>query len=472
MTTPVPRFAAHRQVLIACRPARWATPGGRLFVLGAVLLLCCAAVLIGAAARKPLLAGLLVWVPFVGVAWGVLVYGLMGQNSVVAAVTVPRHVRVLREVAGLAWVALLVLVAAGTWLAGLDVVAAVTRHAVMLLAFALVARWPLLWIGVGFVPWWVLGRLDPVMNELQALAPAGRVAVVLLLLGVGPFLLALLFGRGGSVHRRARLQQEASRRLLSGRAAGWPFAPLARFGRLMAWPYHRALRVASGPDSPLSPTARLMFVTGPGVHPGVQAWWIGVMALGVLIFVVPWVRPPEGWQPGAAVLWGPTLGVMSMALNPVFGVLSAWRQTRREQALLALLPGIERGGRLNQALARRMGQHYGFAWAGGSLVLAAFAAWAPALAGSLAIVSAALLPLGGFLCTDLSRLPDQASPHLGRVLAGFAGLPLAGLALHHGAGVPASVVVGALLLGSAAWLVARYRALAHRPQALPCGRLA
>lgn len=479
MTALAARLAAHRQALGACRPASWATPGGRWFAVGAVLLLLVSAGGLGVWTGKPLVAAVLAGVALVATAWGMLVHGLLAQNAVVAAVTVPRHVKVLRELAGAAWGLALLLVWAGAVVFGLDPVGAVLRHAVLFAALALVVRWPLLWVGVGFVPWLALVKLDPVLAQLHGMEATTRAAVVLAVIAVGPWWLSWLFGQGGALHRRSRAQQDVLRRILAGQMASGAalrsghFVWLARVGRAMAWPFHRALQRASAPGgSGASSSARLMLALGPNVHPGVQAWWILVLGGLVGAAFLIWAQVPEGWQPDGHVLWGPTLGVMSISLNPVFGVLGVWRATRREQALLVLLPGIERGGRLNQALARRMALHFGLAWAGGALVLAGFAVWVPALAGSLAIAVAAQLPLAGFLFTDLSRLPDVPNPHLGRVMFCFAGLQLLALVLHQLAGVPAALLVAILLLGAGAWLAARYRALARTPQGLPCGRLA
>lgn len=482
MTAPASQVVArglrpHRQVLLACRPGRWNERRGAWVSIGLVVF-AVAVVLGGAAlAGRPGRGAALAGLPVLVLAWWLLVQGLLTQNRVIPALTVPGHVRVLRDVAFAAWAGALGMVWLVALAAGFDPVRSVLRIAVLLAAVALTLRWPWSWLLLWAVPAYGLAWVEQLAGVIDGLTPAGRAAALAGVLACGPLWLGRLFGQGGESHRRWLGRLESSRRALAGDTMSWAALGSgdgfwARVARAFSWPYGWSFDRAVAPGAGRPPMSRVILANGPAVHGGVHLWWaalIGGVAGLVLLGVRLWA-PPD-WRPSSIHVWGPALGVMSLALNPALAWLSAWRRTRREQALLMLLPGVPRGATLNRAIARHMVGHFALGWAGGAAVFALLAAQVPQTAAPLAVVAMSLWPLAVFLCTDLSRLPDRPQPRLlGLSLLGI-GLPAAAVALLLFAQVPAGVLGVGIGLASLAGLAWRYRALGRAPQALPVCRL-
>lgn len=476
--TPVPRrLQPHWQVMLACRPGRWNERRGAWFSIGLVVFIV-AAVFGGATvAGRPGLGLVLSGLPLLVLVWWLLVQGLLTQNRVIPALTVPGHVRVLREVAAVGWVVALGMVWLATLGVGLHPVRSVLNTAVLLAAVAVTIRWPWSWLLLWAVPTYGLPQVDRLAAAIGSLEPAGRSLALLGVLACGPLWLVRLFGQGSESHRRWFVRLESTRRALAGDAMAWSGLAgggrvWAMLGRAMAWPYGWALDRAVAPGARSSVMTRLMLAAGPTVHGGVHLWWAavlgGVTGLGLLGLVL-W--GPQDWTMAAAHVWGPAIGAMSLALNPALAWLSAWRRTRREQALLVLLPGVPHGAALNRAIARRMVGHFALGWVGGAAVFALLAAKVPDTAAPLAVVAVSLWPLAAFLCVDLSRLPDQPQPRLLPLILLGVGVPVSALVLLYWAAVPATGLVLAMAVASLAGGAWRYRALNAAPRALPACRV-
>jgi len=167
---------------------------------------------------------------------------------------------------------------------------------------------------------------------------------------------------------------------------------------------------------------------------------------------------------------GIAIGVGMMAFTAVLNLPGALWASRREQALLVLLPGMPQGAALNRALAWRMWRHCAVLWA--SLLPAlALLLWAGHEPHALAFIGTAL-PLSAWLWRDYAhmRARSPATVFVPLVLCALVGL----LSIVWLSRQPAALwpwVLGMLTL-TAALLAWRWRALARLPQALPVGRLA
>jgi hypothetical protein len=209
---------------------------------------------------------------------------------------------------------------------------------------------------------------------------------------------------------------------------------------------------------------------------GPQHWVRHLVGIGVALSLVAlaftaialWVnRPmPAFWVQGG---FGMAIGLASAGFNPLFmGPGMLW-QSRREQALLCLLPGMPQGGRLNRLIARGQAVQAGVAWAGVTALLLLISQ----LSGDahLLALSAAALP---WLLLRLWQPPARL-----RSASGWAGTwPVMGYFL---TAIGLSVIaklgwlpLAPLMAGCAVVAVAvgvwRWRQLVAAPAALPAGR--
>lgn len=411
------------------------------------------------------------------VTWLLVVQSLLQQNRATHARLVPGHLRALRQVMFAIWFALS-LVTLGTiaWVRSawfqLDPIAdfAIVAGTTAFMAAAL--RWPLLWVVYWMWPLFAPRLTDSLVSREASFGawwPVFPLAIASLL-GLA---LTRLLQSGGERHRRGdanRLRMNTQRGMYARQAGGWGGS--AALGRWMSAPYYLCFGVLVGRrDSSLWP--RLMLAFGPGLHGAVQAaWGLGLLALGLGGLALASVR---GWIPASGLsgpqVWGPVVGLLSAAINPVIGAAAGLYRTRREQALLALLPGVPRGAALNRALATRLLLRFGVAWAvslGALLVLGRFA---PSLAPALLAAAIGMAPTALWMCSDVSRMaPPAADPRFAVKLLVLIAGPLAGLVLNRVVGMAVAEVAVAVLLPTAVLLAWRWRALAYLPGAFPAGR--
>jgi hypothetical protein len=171
--------------------------------------------------------------------------------------------------------------------------------------------------------------------------------------------------------------------------------------------------------------------------------------------------------PGAL---GMGIGIASMGFNPSFALPTLLWHSRREQALLCLLPAMPRGAVLNRAVARMQLRDGLVAWAVTSLALVALGIAADStwlLCLPLAALPVTVLNLTRRYAT--LRPPHTMTP-LWPVLA-FLMVAALFAALVRWAGVPLWLLAVAVPALSAALLAWRWRALGAAPAALPAGRL-
>lgn len=477
--------ARYSQVLLAFwRQRDLQAPLGRWLVTSLIVLVCMAGLIaLPPEAGWRLVAGVALLV-MLGV-WLAMCGSLLEQNHPTAARTVPGHLHTLQRAALLGW--------------------ALCAGITTLLLWAIVpipGAWPLQWLSCGFIAvfllwasrmvwlWLLLTLLSPLLGAFSAtLAPLGRALATLwsehtaamLLAGLlaQATLVVLAFGAGGARHSaryaRQSLMRNAMRLQLDGRqvnAAAWgrPIEWLTRpFGQVIdVWQHHLLARADNG--SPRNVLARANVVLHGAQHWMYQLMGLATLAVIVLVAFVAVSRlmqvPLATFLPGAL---GMGIAIASMGFNPAFALPTALWQSRREQALLCLLPGMPRGATLSRAVAAGHLRNAGIAWLGTSLVLLALGL--AAHNDWLLCLPLAALPV---MAINLTRPPaamraPQVMTTLWPVLAFFAvtgmlyglsrlGAPLALLA----------VAVPTLSAGLLAW---RWRALLRAPGALPTGRL-
>ncbi len=492
----IPHPAASAALLMPWRQlgrgARWAWVGVLLMLVAA------AAVVAWLASPVPRMLMLIsVAVALALLVWGGQISGLLEQNQPLAARLVPAHVRVLQRVALAAWFVLsLALGTVAWWLADgrLGWPGCLLVAAAGLASLAWCLRWPLLW----FMPavWPVMWGLPAAHGALQPLWQAGVAAwqahlavATMALLGLLALSLAGLFGHGGPAHARVFARQARWRELgrhggvdgsLQGFSTwgGWWARLAGPMERLAGgWLSHLLRRAAPGHRSVM---ARAEVVLHGGQHwlrhlagVGVALVLVGLGSIALLMVLLP---PDVGVQ---TILQnghvGIVIGLTTAGLSIVFTLPKSLWVSRREQALLVLLPGMPQGRALNRAVAVMQLRHAGIAWLATAVVTTALA-WRAGNALALCVPVAAL-PIGVLW---LMRAPARVGPPSAwKDVAPVFAYIAAGLALMVAvrqqpwdgfeavAALAAASAVLSLLLG--AW---RWRHLAAAPTALPAGRLA
>lgn len=430
----------------------------------------------------PTLVGLLL----IHIGWMVVGSSLQEQNHPTAARCVPGHVRALRQAALVGWVLCTATATLLMWAALDDLV----RWQTMLLGNAAAAAFTMwatrswwLWLAAtfyapllgvfkeGLAPLWQ-ASFQLWAQHTDAVLALGLVALALLVLGV--------FGEGDERHRRRYERQSrirhAQARQLEGKATRPTdlFAGLERIARPFdalpqAW-FRHVMRRADNGSQP-SVMARLEVVLQSNQHWTYQL----VAAASILLFVAitlvvlltfTSMTTQDLLTHGAM---GMGIGIAGMAINPTLSRATFW-QTRREQALLMLLPGVPTGTRLNRAVAWMALRHAAIATAltAAALVPLALAAdkmlllWLPLCAAPCAAWSTTASPAR---MRQPSALTSVAPVLLFYVLAMLAWVATVALALPL---VPTAAVVLAASVALGMW---RWQRLAHEPAALPTGRL-
>lgn len=425
-----------------------------------------------------LLVGLGVWLAVCG--------SLQEQNHPAAARTVPGHLRTLKRAALLGWALCTGLSTLLLW----AIFPPGDVGPILLLSCGFIAVF-LLWSARMVWLWLLLTLLSPLLGAFAgSLAPAVRALAALwnehtaamLVAGLlaQAALVTLAFGAGDAGHhdRHARqtVMRNAMRMQLDGRQAnaavwGRPIEWLTRPFGLIAEAWQRRLLARADNRDPSNVMARAALV----LH-GIQHWLYQLMGLAALSTIVlvafaavsHFIQVPlKTFLPGA---FGMGVAIASMGFNPGFALPTALWQSRREQALLCLLPGMPRGAALSRAVAAGHLRNAAAAWLGTSLVLVALGIAADNR--WLLCLPLAALPV---MAVNLTRRPaamraPQVLTTMWPVLAFFAvtGL-LYGLSQ---LGVPLALLAVGVTALSAAMLAWRWRALAHAPAALPAGRLA
>jgi hypothetical protein len=420
------------------------------------------------------------------IAWMVVAANLQLQNDPAAARFVPGHVRALQHAALAGWALCTLLVASVLWV-GLP---PFLRWQTLLLGSAAAATFAL-WASRTWWLWLVLCIYSPLLGVFRQRLEGPMDAVHGVWVEHTPSMLALgllalaalvpvVIGHGDARHRRAferqRRMQEVQRMLQEGRQAtpAQTFASLERFSRpfdrvIGAWRQHL---VTTADNRQLrSVMARADVVLSANQHWTYQLL-AAVSVVGLLVVSLAAVvaftaaSPHEVLKHGA---FGMAIGMASMAANPTFSRPTLW-QTRREQALLRLLPGMPQGSALNRAVAW-LGLRHAL-WA--ALVVALLLLPLSALTGQWGLLWLPLTAVPWAMWSSTRPLAAMRMPsglrtilpifsYFGVAIAGYLATEREGLPL-----VPAAVVV---LVLSALWGRWRWHRLDGQPPALPAGRL-
>ena len=429
----------------------------------------------------------------VSLVWGVQFNALLRLDHPHAAHAVPGHMRAVRVTALGLWLALVafcgaVSAVAGTLLAGQGlhtglVVAAAAGT--LLTTLALAIRWWWVWIplcvgpsffGVGVWRSLVLDSWAWMQQQWQA----QPLLLTLAALAVQALVVTGLFGQGDARHVRAYAGREHWRKLTAASAAGQR-PGLAAYGRWGEWLGHPWQRLADAwlahvcrhaAARPPSVMARAEVVLYGGQH------WVRQLSTGLLVqvavalclwlvAVLAGVDILKSLQAGRV---GISIGLTTMALSAVVSLPGAVWLSRREQALLMLLPGMPQRAALNRAVAWGQMRYclgvlavllpalVAMVWAGQGLVTAAFVAMT--------------LPASAWLWRDVSRqrATTPAAAFLVMLPCVVAGaLSMALLDAWPDAVWPWAAAVLLLTAGLLAW---RWRRLDRFAPALPAGRLA
>lgn len=351
----------------------------------------------------------LIWLAWL---WWLLAEGLHRQNRPALARLLPGHVRAL-QFQLLVHGALVTAAAVAVFTLALGPVRPwlwLVLPVVVLMAW--LAREPWLWL-----PTILLGPWTPLHAWAAVAANTSHGLQLLALLGAGLLLVASI-GSGSTLHRwhaarRARwLRAETAQR--EGRAIPSTALsmPLRALLRLFDWPrlVWRSRVLAQGAAAPLG--ARLNLGLGLGGQ------WAELLWVGALLSSIPAFIMFGRWQSASAIdlqemidfsRFGVCIGVFSMIVSTQHGRLSRLWARRREQALLALLPGVP-GGDLS-AVEERWRREYLLSWLlATAAVLTLGAAGSPGGLDYTAFCAAFCLPLVWLAQHQQRRLQDR--PHL------------------------------------------------------------
>lgn len=366
--------------------------------------------------------------------WWAASSALMGLNDPISAHLMPGQLRRLRECAVSVFLALAVAIGALMGLAFGHTLVFIMVAAVGMLAFAACLRWPMLWIPFWVLPWLVMPPLRDQPLTLSLLdmlwawhqrQPLTQTSAILLACAAG---LWQLFQAGGATHDRSWRQAQRMRQVMSlhgGAKAPSPTGPWAPLTRLFQWghPLWREHLLRTARPTAASVTARADLAVLRGLHwsatGSTTALLFAMFLLAEFALIAIW--PEKAGRVIRSAMPGLSIGLISAMLSPLFGLASTLHQTRREQALLTLVPGLPRGEAMNSRLAMRWMRHFVLAWCAGVLMILLMAALAPGVTSPFGTpdhpmlglhFAAAALPAGLLVWRDWSR---QSPPTGARV---------------------------------------------------------
>jgi len=465
------------------RSARW----GRLGFYGFCVAPPAVVVWLAPERGKLILAAIFLCMLVLGV-WGAAITSLLEQNHPTLAKVVPGHVESLRRNALAAWL-LAVLLSAGALRLGfpmlppaVDVLPAALVAAYIAWALRNWVLWFVVWLGPTFLALTGLGRqLQPLWraaNERFADQPWLYTGLGLLAMGWG---ITQLFGEGGAAHVAAYARQSRMRVITRlGMSGAKPtLAMYGRWGERVSAPLERAASAwLAHLIEDASPTQKSVMARAEVVLHGSQHWlrqalnMLMVFAWVAFFFTIAIQTTPmnldRAWTGGAL---GIAVGLATMGFSPATALPSALWASRREQALLLLLPGMPQGQALNRAVAWRQTRQLLAAWA----LTAALMFTLSWLSGDwwLACLCIVGLPMGlGWLLRAPAalRAPTSWTAILPLLLYMGASLSLYHLVKTFDLPIAPVGALGALAALAVSWW--RWHTLMAAPTALPAGRSA
>ncbi len=423
------------------------------------------------------MAILAMWFAF---AWFTLVNDVLRQNHPTFARLVPGHVAHLRAALLVAWVVAILAAAAGPGFVLDAPMEWALGAAVMLSLMAAAQRWPVLWLVLLAGPWALV--VSSIRHEKGGLADTLFSAwhrdtwlVTAIVLTAGALALVAVVREKG---RDARTLYEAGRAF--GRLLARPQLGCANEPNDLPRPYLWWMnRLLARRDSPV--LSRVLLGLGSAIHWTTRirdAVYFATVA-AILCAVVVGLSAVLGRGLSQVLPWL-AFSLLTGACTPALQAAGRLHRTRKEQALLVLLPGVPRGARLNRWLGWQM-----------SALFVMSALWGCALAGALDVFAEALSPgavarSGAVITQAIAAvlLPQVAWQwrRWARLsgASGWDSLPamtpflLGGvvLVLHTWAGIGYLAVAIAFALAALAWCAWRWWRMGSEPTALPIGRLA
>lgn len=356
--------------------------------------------------------------------------------------------------------------------------------AMSLVFVASALTWPLLGLIVCAWPvWWDQGGADLVRQTIVPLYQEWPFLCSGLLLLAGARFLTHRFLRSGDAwhvsdfERLHRVRFAGSSLAQQGQVQWHHWGPWGtRIRQVFLFPWHRYMqyRVRHPHMNPANVMARAELVLRADGHWVLQAsmaaWLAAIVA--VVYGVASWHGGPQGLQKTdqgwlGLVWWC----LLLISITPVLGLYGALYRTRREQALLMLVPGMPQGMALNRVFTLRLLRQAGLGW----LLAAGLAFQLPFKQGTpdlVLVLFGGLLPASALLVQDWSRLqalrPQRALANSLLVLAGPA---LCLIALQVGQIERAWVLLACVLL-AAGLLRWRWSRLEQFAPAFPVGRRA
>lgn len=478
--------ARYPQVMLAFwRQGQFLSRWGCIAIAALMVLSCIAGAIwlpTEAAWRLPL--GLLLIV--VMSTWMAMAMNLQEQNHPTAARTVPGHARTLKRAALAGWMTSTLLFTLLAW-----AVMPVAKLWPMLLLcsgfFAAFLLWTtrLVWIwllsllisplSVGFG-----SQLGSARHAIATLWETHTYAVLLLCLLFQGWLVMRAIADGGAKHQARYARQVQMRRAMQmqmeGKAPGInSWAPFERvllpFVRILsAWLQHVLDRADNA-------SLRSVMARGEIVLHGPQHWLRYALTMGTILAVVVMVFSAVLVSTNVSLAivlkhggFGIGIGLASAGLNPAFTTPSALWGSRREQALLRLLPGMPQGRTLNQAMARLQWRDFIVSWLLTTLILVALGT---AVGHQLLLcLPLAALPIAALTLTRRPALM-QAPTTMTAMVPSFALLTLAGILflLTRELGVSLWTHALAMFALAALLLAWRWPRMLAAPTAMPAGRL-
>jgi len=425
--------------------------------------------------------------------WTLLTFNVLQQNHPQTARLMPGQLKALRL--SLMLVASLVGLTCGLFVAARGGSAAqaalTTLTSIAVCSFlALCIRWPMLWLVLAVLGWTTPQWLTPgAFQALRALWQAQPEALAAAVLAASALALHAVVLGGGAAHEKAHARLKVTSAAFRGQplannpralaqAQGWAWALRGGMAAYSAWLRHLVTiqtQTQTRTQHVGASHARLAMGLGPQVH------WTGAMAsvltgvmFSAMVVGVTLVFPH--WQLGQSIRGGVVIGTAVGGLTLLFQVPAAMWASRREQALLRLLPQAPQGAALNRWLALRLAGLQLLTTLAQVLVMLLFGSlidlnslWASG--GEIALTALLLSPLlVVVLWRDWSRLRAPAGLHQILNVAAMLSLTVCAVLWVKVLAAPWWTMAGvtaALLLPLAAW---RWRALGRMPAAWPGGR--
>jgi hypothetical protein len=421
---------------------------------------------------------------YIQVLWMLQIMSFVQFNHPTYARIVPVHVRKLRETTVALWLISSLLSGlilgqafghAGNWFL-------LSAICMVLLTLSIVR--PTLWIGATLLsPWWLNSGITEFVR--QSVMPFYESWP--LLCGAAPLLLCagiltrvvIRNGSAGHVKSFERMRRLRLSTMPNAEGRQGNLQHLGEWGtrilKVVLFPLNRYMQylVRNPKRTPANLMARAELVFGVDVHWAMQASIAACFAvlagltcaLARVYWGLDWA---EKLRPTSLIL---AVCMLCVGWVPSLGLHAAIFRSRREQALLMLLPGVPRGGGLNRLIAKRMLRQAVVVW----LIAALVASQLPFAPGQARLVLAAyigILPSMALLIQDWSRIGIQNPISSFANFVAIATGPIACFVAMQFLGIEGPVVMVVSLVISLTLLRWRWSRMQRFPAALPAGRLA